>query len=67
MNDDHGAGFEDRLRAALVARARSVSAPADVSAVTSVAQGARRRHSRRRWEAATLSIVVVMAVGLSVW
>ncbi len=66
MNDDHGTGFEDRLRAALAARARSVSAPADASAVTAVAHGARRRHSRRRWEAATLTVVVVMAVGLSV-
>jgi len=66
MNDDHGAGFEDRLRAALLSRARSVSAPADATAVTSVAHGARRRHSRRRWEAATLAVVVVMAVGLSV-
>jgi len=66
MNDKARADFEDRLRAALVDRARSVSAPIDGTAMSSVAQRARQRHVRRRWEAATLTLVVVLAVGLSV-
>ena len=64
MNDRSRPGFEERLRAALVDRAASVSAPAEMSGAAGVAARARRRHTRRRWEAATLALVVVMAVGL---
>jgi len=64
MNDKARPGFEDRLRDALARRAASVSAPADVSGMAQVAAGARRRHTRRRWEAAALALVVVMAVSV---
>jgi len=37
MNDRSRTGFEDRLRAALSDRAASVSAPAEVSGMASVA------------------------------
>ena len=66
MTDTPRGGFEDRLRAALTARAGSVSAPPDEPGMAAVAARARLRHSRRRWEAATLGVAVVMAVGLSV-
>jgi hypothetical protein len=65
---DHtpGTGFEDRLRAALVGRADSVSAPADSGAMSTVAVRARQRHTRRRWGAAALALVVVLAAGVGV-
>ena len=66
MTDTDRGGFEDRLRAALTARAGSLSAPPDGPGMTDVVARAGLRHSRRRWEAVTLAVVVVMAVGLSV-
>ncbi|HEY5026040.1 MAG TPA: hypothetical protein VII76_13775 [Acidimicrobiales bacterium] len=65
MNDTSGGNFEDRLRAALVERAGLLSAPPDGAGMSHVAARARLRHTRRRWEAATLAVVVVMAVGLT--
>jgi len=62
MNDTSGGNFEDRLRAALVERAGLLSAPPDGAGMSHVAARARLRHTRRRWEAATLAVVVVMAV-----
>src|SRR5271155_4182482 len=65
MNDDRSqGGFENRLRAALVDRAASVSAPVDEAGISAVASRARRRQARRRWEAVALALVVVAGAGL---
>ncbi|MGD0378824.1 MAG: hypothetical protein ABSC30_02450 [Acidimicrobiales bacterium] len=64
MTDPSQGSFEERLRAALSRRAASVSAPVDGDAVSSVATGARRRQNRRRWEAGSLALVVMLGAGL---
>ena len=65
MNDDRSqGGFEGRLRAALVHRAGSVSAPVDEAGISAVASRARQRQARRRWETVALALVVVAGSGL---
>ena len=67
MSDDRsqsGGGFEERLRDAPAGGPRSVSAPVDGAAMSSVATGAHRRHNRRRWEAGSLALVVALGTGL---